>query len=79
MVKILRNFENMLGLRIYDTNLLDEMAAAIMMGDIKRDFDDNLQYYVAKKLGVKAIVSFDKHLDGLDPPRLEPHQVTQGR
>jgi len=49
-----------------------------MMGDIKRDFDDALQYYVAKKLGAKAIVSFDKHFDGLDVPRLEPKQVIQG-
>jgi predicted nucleic acid-binding protein len=43
-----------------------------LMKDLGRDFDDALQYYVAKKLGANAIISFDKHFDGLDVPRLEP-------
>jgi len=68
----LRNVENSIGLYVYETDNEDEMAIAMLMKEIKRDFDDTLQYYVAKKLGAKAIVSFDRHFDGLDIPRAEP-------
>lgn len=39
------------------------------------DFDDALQYYAAKRLGVEAIVSYDKHFDKLDVPRTEPFHI----
>lgn len=71
----LRNLEHSVGLYIYDTNLSEEMAAALISEKIDRDFDDGLQYYVAKKLGVDAIVSFDEHFDGLDIRRAEPHDL----
>jgi predicted nucleic acid-binding protein len=35
------------------------MAAAMLMDKVKLDFDDVVQYYLAKKLGVEAIVSYD--------------------
>ncbi|MHB1709637.1 MAG: hypothetical protein ACYCT2_09210 [Thermoplasmataceae archaeon] len=38
-------------------------------------FDDAMQYYVAKKLGAEAIVSFDHDFDNLDIRRLEPNQI----
>jgi len=47
----------------------------MLMNEKKLDFDDCLQYYVAKKLGAEAIVSFDKHFNGLDIPRKEPEEV----
>ena len=50
----------------------DEIAASMLMKKLKLDFDDSLQYYVAKKLGVKAIVSYDKHFDKTDIQRKEP-------
>jgi predicted nucleic acid-binding protein len=57
----------------------DEMAAAILMKDIGRDFDGSLQYYIAKRLGLKAVVSFDKHFDQLDIPRIKPRDVIEGK
>jgi len=72
ILSFLRNILASKGLYVYTTTISDEIAAAILMSKIKRDFDDTLQYYVAKKLGVEAIVSFDKHFDGLDIPRKEP-------
>jgi len=72
ILRFLRNLEGSLGLYVYDTDISDEMAAAMLMKDLGRDFDDALQYYVAKKLGGNAIISFDEHSDGLDVPRLEP-------
>ena len=71
----LRNLDHCVGLYVYDTNLSDEMAIALMTKRIGLDFDDTLQYYVAKKVGVEAIVSFDEHFDGLDLQRVEPHAL----
>ena len=56
----LRNLRNSIGIDVYETSMEDEIAASILMKEIKLDFDDSLQYYVAKKLDVKAIVSYDK-------------------
>ena len=70
----LRNLEHSAGLYIYDTNLSEEMAAALISKRIGRDFDDTLQYYVARD-GVDAIVSFDEHFDGLDICRVEPQEL----
>jgi len=39
---------------------------------MKLDFGDALQYFVAKKLSVEAIISYDKHFDDLDISRKEP-------
>ncbi len=71
----LRGLEQTQGLSIYETSTTDEIAASMVMEKIKRDFDDSLQYYVAKKLGVESIVSFDKDFDGLDIPRREPKDI----
>jgi predicted nucleic acid-binding protein len=66
LTAFLRNLEQSVRLSIYDTNLTDEMAAALISEKIGLDFDDTLQYYVAKKLGVDAVVGFDEHFDKLD-------------
>jgi predicted nucleic acid-binding protein len=71
----LRNLEHSVGLYVYDTNISDEIAVSLISKKIDRDFDDTLQYYVAKKLGVEAIVSFDDHFDGLDISRTEPDDL----
>ncbi|HDO42165.1 MAG TPA: PIN domain-containing protein [Candidatus Bathyarchaeota archaeon] len=68
----LRNIQNSLGLSVYETGLEDEIAVSMLMDKIKLDFDDALQYYLAKKLGAEAIVSYDKHFDAADICRKEP-------
>ena len=68
----LRNVEQSAGLLVYDTTLSDESAASVLRDDLGLDFDDALQYFVARKLGAAEIVSFDRHFDGLDIPRSEP-------
>jgi len=75
LATFLGNLEHSAGLSIYDTNLSDEMAAALITQKIDLDFDDTLQYYVAKKLGVDALVSFDKHFDKVDIRRIEPRDL----
>jgi len=75
VLTFLRNIENSLGLSIYDTTIDDQQAVAILMSEKELDFDDCLQYYVAKKLGAEAIVSFDKHFNELDIPRKEPKEI----
>jgi predicted nucleic acid-binding protein len=75
LAAFLRNLEHSLGLSIYETNLSEEMAAALISEKVGLDFDDTLQYYVAKKLGVDALVSFDEHFDKLDLRRVEPRDL----
>jgi hypothetical protein len=71
----LRNVINSIGLRVYMTTNEEELEAAIVAEKTKLDFDDGIQYFVAKKLGVRAIISFDEHFDGLDIPRKEPKEI----
>lgn len=68
----LRNVQNSVGLSVYETTIEDEIAASVLMGKVGLDFNDSLQYFVAKKLGAEAIVSYDKHFDKVDVPRREP-------
>ena len=75
VARFLRNVDASVGLVVYDTTNSDEMAATILQENTKLDFDDALQYYVAKKLGLSAIVSFDGDFDGLDVKRIEPEAL----
>jgi len=75
LLTFLRNLENSLALIVFETGLADEISAAMLTKRKSVDFDDALQYYVAKRLGVEAIVSYDKHFDKLDVPRAEPSQL----
>jgi len=75
LATFLSNLERSVGLSIYDTSLPDEMAAALISRRVGLDFDDTLQYYVAKKLGVDAVVSFDEHFDKSDVRRVEPREI----
>jgi predicted nucleic acid-binding protein len=71
ILTFLRNVQGSLGLNVYETSMEDEMAASMLMDKVKLDFDDAVQYYLAKKLGVKAIVSYDKHFGKVDIKRKE--------
>lgn len=75
VLAFLRNVDGSLGLSVYETSLEDEMAASMLMDNVKLDFDDALQYYLAKKLGVEAIVSYDQHFDSTDMKRREPSEL----
>ncbi len=71
----LYNVNTSIGLKVYDTNTSDEIAIALLMKEVKLDFDDTLQFYVAKRIGAQGIVSFDKDFDKVDINRLEPALV----
>jgi predicted nucleic acid-binding protein len=74
VASFLRNVEGSIGLQVYETDTNDELAAALMQSKTKLDFDDSIQFYVARKIGVSSIVSFDKHFDNLDVKRTTPSQ-----
>ncbi|NHV98706.1 MAG: type II toxin-antitoxin system VapC family toxin [Thaumarchaeota archaeon] len=63
------------GLAIHRNGLKDLLRAIGIMMEKRLDLDDAIQYSAAVSLGVKAIVSFDKHFDGLEVPRAEPAQL----
>ena len=62
-----------LGIRI--TSLADELRAAELGRKGKLDIDDAVQYAAAEALKAEAVVSFDKHFDGLEIPRVEPKAI----
>lgn len=63
------------GLAIHRNGLKELSRAVEVMKEERLDLDDAIQYSAAMSLGVKAIVSFDKHFEGLKVPRAEPAQL----
>lgn len=74
----LKDVETSKGLTVYETTISDEQSVSILSSKTGLDFDDSIQYYVAKRTGSSAIVSFDKHFDGCGIPRREPIQILKG-
>lgn len=70
--KFLENLEYTKNLYVYATTIEEEKTIAEMTKKLKLDFDDSLQYFVAKACGCEVIVSFDKHLDRTDLKRKTP-------
>lgn len=60
------------GLHIYPTSIMDEVKATEIAVEGNLDMDDAIQYSSALSTKVAAIVSFDRHFDNLEIPRIEP-------
>jgi predicted nucleic acid-binding protein len=63
------------GINVYHSKISDLLRAFEYVERRILDIDDAIQYSVAKGLNLKGIVSFDKHFDSLEVPRLEPNQL----
>ena len=70
--KFLRSLSAYKGLTLYATSLEDKLEAVELAINGEFDVDDAVQYASARSLGVKAIVSLDKHFDDQAIPRMEP-------
>jgi predicted nucleic acid-binding protein len=64
------------GLRIYSTDLSNEIRATKLPAENELDMDDAIQHSIALATNIEAIVSFDRHFNKLKIPRKEPHQIT---
>ncbi|MDP3772224.1 MAG: PIN domain-containing protein [bacterium] len=62
------------GLAVYQTTAEEEQRVVMLMRKIGLDFDDALQYFVAKKLNAR-LISFDRDFDRTDVQRLNPSDV----
>jgi len=62
------------GLTVVDLPIEEEVVASDLASSLGLDFDDGLQYYYAKKAGLR-IVSFDRDFDRTDVERVEPKDV----
>jgi len=60
------------GLHIHHTTLTDEVKATELAIEQNLDMDDAIQYSSALSANAEAIMSFDKHFNGLKIPRKEP-------
>ena len=63
------------GLSIYTATLSDTVKAVDTSLKNNLDIDDSIQYSAALTLDIHGIVSFDKHFDGLEIPRIEPENL----
>jgi len=72
--KFLKKMKEINGLTIYHTAIDEEIEIAKLAHTTNLDFDDALQYFVAKKLDA-TLVSFDSHFDNTDLKRVEPRDV----
>lgn len=64
------------GLRLYWLSLADRIHATAHMSRTELDFEDSATYETGRRLHVDAIVSFDRHFDGLpNLQRLEPKDL----
>jgi len=54
------------GLTIYPLMIYDKIKTTEIMRDEGLDFDDALAVYLAKRLNLKVIVSYDSHFDKID-------------
>src|SRR3989344_2141271 len=53
-------------LLIVNTSVEDDLEIIKLMEETKLDFDDSLQYYIAKQLKCKALITFDKDFNKTD-------------
>ena len=60
------------GLHLYSTTIADEVKAVEIATKQDLDMDDAIQYSTALSANTEAIISFDKHFNGLSIPRKEP-------
>jgi len=63
------------GLYVYPTSISEEVEAVDLAAECGLDMDDAIQYSSALSVKTDAIVSFDRHFDGLEIPRMEPTDV----
>lgn len=73
--KFMRNIASLINLKIIDTTFEEEKQFLELSKSNNLDFDDALQYSVAKRENVEAIISFDTDFDSTDLKRVEPEEL----
>jgi predicted nucleic acid-binding protein len=74
LADFLQRVRNAQGLTVYQTTTDEERTIALLAPQVGLDFDDALQYHVAKILSV-PLVSYDRDFDPTDLKRLEPYHI----
>lgn len=72
--EFLKDILTLTNLEIVYTDIVDELKVVQIMNDLNLDFDDCIQYYIAKRKSIK-IVSLDKDFDKTDIVRVDPQNV----
>ncbi len=67
------------GIAVYRNTLRDMLDVLEIRTKKGLDTDDSIQYSAARALKVEAIISFDKHFEGLEIPRMEPAEITRSQ
>jgi len=71
------NISSLVNLEIIQTSFEEEKHILELAKSRNLDFDDTLQYSVAKRENVDAIISFDSDFDKTDLERKEPEEILE--
>jgi len=71
----LRSLPAYRGLQAYTTSIAGEARAVDIAREAGLGIDDAVQCEAALSIRAQAIVSFDKHFDSLEIPRVEPREL----
>lgn len=70
--KFLKNVNTLVNLKVVETNVEEERQIVELAKSTDLDFDDALQYTVAQRENMEAIISFDTDFNETGLKRLEP-------
>lgn len=73
--KFLVNITSLVNLKVVGTDLKEEKQILELSKSMEMDFDDTLQYTVAKRENAEAIISYDTDFDKTDLERKEPDEL----
>jgi len=76
--KFLTNIKSLVNLEVVETDIDEERQAISFARSENLDFDDALQYSVAKREDVEAIISYDPDFDRTDLERKKPGEILSG-
>ena len=62
---------------VYRDSIEDHFEIISVCNETKLDFDDGMQYYITKKAGCLAIISYDSDFDDLDIKRITPEELLE--
>jgi predicted nucleic acid-binding protein len=75
--KFMTNITSLVNLEISDTTVEEEKQILEIAKKSKMDFDDALQYSVAKRENIGKIISYDTDFDNTDLKRVEPGELVE--
>jgi predicted nucleic acid-binding protein len=75
--KFMTNITSLVNLSISETDIQEEKQILEIAKNSEMDFDDALQYMVAKRENLDGIISYDTDFDSTDLERVTPGEIVE--